>query len=78
MYVVTDRSRHACTAGHWVKFDQIRLDDADCKQYASAQVGGDTANVAATDSVVRSVVIGTAIGAAARIIGDHNSVGVGS
>lgn len=60
-------------------FDQFRLDDADCRQYASAQVGGGTANAAATDSGVRSAVIGTAIGATAgALFGGHNSVGVGA
>ena len=48
-------------------FDQFRLDDADCRQYASAQIGGGTANAAATDSGVRSAVIGTAIGAPPRV-----------
>ncbi|CAH1082164.1 hypothetical protein [Candidatus Nitrotoga sp. 1052] len=60
-------------------FDQFRLDDADCRQYASAQIGGGTANAAATDSGVRSAVIGTAIGATAgALFGGHNSVGVGA
>lgn len=60
-------------------FDQFRLDDADCRQYASAQIGGGTANAAATDSGIRSAVIGTAIGATAgALFGGHNSVGVGA
>ena len=60
-------------------FDQFRLDDADCRQYASAQIGGGTANAAATDSGVRSAVIGTAIGATAGLLfGGHNSIGVGA
>lgn len=60
-------------------FDQFRLDDFDCRQYASSQIGGGTANAAATDSGVRSAVIGTAIGATAGILfGGHNSVGVGA
>ncbi|MFZ1548264.1 MAG: hypothetical protein WAT12_14405 [Candidatus Nitrotoga sp.] len=60
-------------------FDRFRLDDADCRQYASAQIGGGTANAAATDSGVRSAVIGTAVGAAAgALLGGHNSVGVGA
>jgi len=60
-------------------FDQFRLDDVDCRQYASSQIGGGTANAAATDSGVRSAVIGTAIGATAGVLfGGHNSVGVGA
>ena len=60
-------------------FDRFRVDDADCRQYASAQIGGGTANAAATDSGVRSAVIGTAVGAAAgALLGGHNSVGVGA
>lgn len=60
-------------------FDQFRLDDADCRQYASFQIGGGTANAAATDSGVKSAVVGTAIGTAAgALLGGHNSVGVGA
>ena len=35
-------------------FDQFRFDEADCRQYASSQIGGKTANEAATDSGVKS------------------------
>lgn len=60
-------------------FDQFRFDEADCRQYASAQIGGKTANEAASDSGVKSAVVGTAIGAAAgALIGGHNSAGVGA
>ena len=60
-------------------FDRFRFDDADCRQYASTQIGGGTANAAATDSGVRSAVIGTAVGAAAgALLGGHNSAGVGA
>ena len=46
-------------------FDQFRADDYDCRQFASSQVGGATAEQAAVDSGVRSAVLGTAVGAAA-------------
>ena len=46
-------------------FDQFRADDGECRQFASAQVGGATPENAVTDSGVRSAVTGTAIGAAA-------------
>ena len=60
-------------------FDQFRFDDTDCRQYASAQIGGKTANDAAIDSGVKSAVIGTAVGAAAgALIGGRNSAGVGA
>ncbi|MFJ1258922.1 YMGG-like glycine zipper-containing protein [Cupriavidus sp. CuC1] len=46
-------------------FDQFRADDNSCRQYAFGQVGGVTANQAATNSAVGSAVVGTALGAAA-------------
>ena len=45
-------------------FDQFRYDDNLCRQYAYDQVGGLTANQAATDSAVNSAVVGTWLGAA--------------
>jgi hypothetical protein len=60
-------------------FDQFRFDEADCRQYASSQIGGKTANEAAADSGVKSAVVGTVIGAAAgALIGGRNSAGVGA
>jgi len=60
-------------------FDQFRLDDADCRQYASVQIGGKTVNEGATDSGVKSAVIGTAIGAGAgALLGGHSGVGFGA
>ena len=46
-------------------FDQFRADDFDCRQFASAQVGGAAPNQAVTDSGVKSAAIGTLVGAAA-------------
>lgn len=46
-------------------FDQFRGDDASCRQYALAQVGGVSAGQAATTSAVGSAALGTAVGAAA-------------
>jgi YMGG-like Gly-zipper len=46
-------------------FDQFRADDASCRQFAVGQVGGVTANEAATNSAVGSAAVGTALGAAA-------------
>lgn len=65
--------------GSGKSFDRFRLDDADCRQYASAQVGGGSANAAAIDSGVKSAAIGTAVGATAgALFGGRNSVGVGA
>ena len=46
-------------------FDQFRADDASCRQYALAQVGGVSAGQAATTSAVGTAALGTAVGAAA-------------
>lgn len=60
-------------------FDQFQIDDAACRNYASVQVGGSTANQAATDSAVRSAAVGTAIGAVAgAAIGGRDGAGVGA
>jgi hypothetical protein len=60
-------------------FDQFRFDDHECRQFAHAQVGGTTAQQAATDSAVKSAVVGTAVGAAAGgLMGGSAGVGVGA
>lgn len=60
-------------------FDQFRADDVDCRQYASSQVGGSSANQAAVDSGVKSAVVGTALGAAAgAAINGSSGAGVGA
>jgi hypothetical protein len=61
-------------------FDQFRLDEMDCRQYASAQVGGADANQAAVDSGVKSAVLGTVIGAVAgaAIGGDSRGAATGA
>lgn len=46
-------------------FDQFRADDFDCRQFASAQVGGTAPSQAATDSGIKSAAVGTLVGAAA-------------
>lgn len=47
------------------RFDQFRGDDFECRQFASAQIGGTTPAQAASDSGVRSAAVGTVVGAAA-------------
>ena len=51
--------------GSGKSFDQFRFDDHECRQYASAQLGGATAESAATDSATKSAAAGAAIGALA-------------
>ncbi len=55
-------------------FSDFRRDDAQCRQYASQEVGG-----FANEPGVRSAVVGTAVGAAAgAAIGGHQGAGVGA
>ena len=60
-------------------FDQFRYDEADCRQYALAQSGGNTPNQAAADRAVQGAVVGTMVGAlAGAAIGGHGGAGVGA
>jgi len=60
-------------------FDQFRADEYECRDFASAQLGGATAESAQTDSAVKSAAIGTAVGAAAgAIIGGHRGAAAGA
>lgn len=51
--------------GSRLSFEQFQIDDAACRQYATAQIGGGSATEAAQQSQAASAVAGTAIGAAA-------------
>jgi hypothetical protein len=65
--------------GSGKSFDVFRADDMDCRQFASSQVGGKTAQQAANDTGAKSAVIGTAVGAAAGgLIGGHQGAAVGA
>jgi hypothetical protein len=65
--------------GSGKSFDQFRFDDYECRQYASAQVGGTTAQEAQTNSAVKSAAVGTAVGAAAGgLMGGNSGAGVGA
>ena len=46
-------------------FDQFRIDDATCRQFAYEQVGGLTGQKAGQSAAVTSAVVGSALGAAA-------------
>ena len=60
-------------------FDQFRVDEGSCRQYAVDSVGGETADRAASDSVAKSAIVGTVIGAAAgAAIGGSRGAGVGA
>jgi hypothetical protein len=60
-------------------FDEFRADDSVCRQFASSQVGGTTAQQAANDAGVRSAAIGTAVGAVAGgLIGGYQGAAVGA
>jgi hypothetical protein len=55
-------------------FNDFRVDDAQCRQYALQQVGG-----LANDAGVRSAIVGTAVGAVAgAAMGGHQGAGVGA
>lgn len=60
-------------------FDQFRADDFACRQYAQVQIGGRTTAEFASDSGVRSALLGTVIGAAAGAAMDGGrGAGVGA
>jgi hypothetical protein len=60
-------------------FDQFRIDDVDCRQFASSQIGGATTSSTATDSGVKSAAVGTVLGAAAgAAINGGRGAGVGA
>jgi len=46
-------------------FDQFRIDDYDCRQYASAQSGNTTASEAGANAGVKSAAVGAGVGALA-------------
>ena len=65
--------------GSGKNFDQFQADDYECRGFASAQLGGATAESAQTDSAVKSAAIGTVVGAAAgAIIGGHRGAAAGA
>lgn len=65
--------------GSGKNFDQFRADDYECRNFASTQIGGATAEQAQVDSAVKSAAIGTAVGAAAgAIIGGQRGAAAGA
>ena len=60
-------------------FDQFRADDMECRQFASSQIGGTTAEQAQTDSAVKSAAVGAAVGAlAGAVVGGRGSAAAGA
>ncbi|HEX8986792.1 MAG TPA: glycine zipper family protein [Rhodocyclaceae bacterium] len=59
-------------------FEQFRVDDMQCRQYAEDMTGGN-AQQAASNAGLRSAAVGTAVGAVAgAAIGGHQGAGVGA
>ena len=64
--------------GTGMSFEQFRMDDAECRQYAELQTGL-SAESAEEHAAVRSAVVGTTIGAVAgAAIGGRRGAGVGA
>ncbi|HVC12382.1 MAG TPA: YMGG-like glycine zipper-containing protein [Burkholderiales bacterium] len=60
-------------------FDQFRMDDYTCRQFASSQIGGATAEQASTNSGLKSAAIGAGVGAVAgALLGGHEGAGQGA
>ena len=65
--------------GSGKSFDQFRVDDLDCRQYAGAQVGGSTSDQIGGDSLAKSAALGTVVGAVAgAAVGGQRGAGVGA
>jgi outer membrane lipoprotein SlyB len=65
--------------GSGKNFDQFRYDDADCRNFAMAQIGGAAANQAANDTAANNAVAGTLLGAVAgAAIGGREGAGAGA
>ncbi len=59
-------------------FDEFRANDAECRQYASSQLGADPNDVAA-NSAIGSAAVGAGVGAlAGALIGGSRGAGVGA
>ncbi len=66
--------------GDGKSFDQFRFDEQDCRQYASAQVGGKTPGEAAGESGFGSAAVGALVGglAGAALGGNSRSAAAGA
>lgn len=60
-------------------FEQFRVDEMSCRQYAFERLGGTVPRQAASDSMVRSAAVGTIVGAAAgAAIDGSQGAGIGA
>jgi hypothetical protein len=60
-------------------FEAFRADDLDCRQFAHAQVGGETPDSVADSSGVKSAVVGAGVGAlAGAIVGGQSGAATGA
>ena len=60
-------------------FDEFQRDDANCRQHALIQIGGEASVQAANNAAVGSAVVGTAIGAlAGAALGGRDGSGAGA
>lgn len=65
--------------GSGKNFDQFRVDDFECRSYASSHIGGQTPADTYSNSGVTSAAVGTAVGAAAGgLLGGNRGAGVGA
>ena len=60
-------------------FDEFRVDDMECRQYASHQVGGATPDQTGADAGVKSAAVGAAVGAVAGgLLGGRDGAATGA
>ncbi len=65
--------------GSGKNFDQFRYDDADCRNFAMAQIGGPAAHQATNETAANNAVAGALLGAVAgAAIGGHEGAGAGA
>lgn len=76
---VPDGPSQMALPGTGKNFNQFRSDDASCRQFAQAQIGGSNANQAYNESLAGSAAVGTVVGAAVgAAAGGHEGAGVGA
>ena len=60
-------------------FDEFKVNDFECRQYAGSQIGGSSPNDAAASDGLKSAAVGAAVGAAAgALIGGSRGAGSGA
>lgn len=65
--------------GHGKTFEQFQEDNAYCRQYASEQIGGQSAQQAANETTLKSAGVGALLGGAlGAAVGDSRGAGVGA